>query len=387
MNVQKSLELTILNRLVDAASDAVIVVDDRNMIVYANRGVESVFGWSPNSLLNQTLDCLLPPDAAARHWNFMKAFAGNGTESRQMGRQAEIRGLRKSGEEFPAEISIVAETIDGHLVFAAIVRDITERKRAQEELSRAHVAAVSANDAKDRFLATMSHELRTPLNAIIGFSEVMKQQIFGPLSERYSQYAADISKSGSYLLAHIQGILEITRSHGGEIELHEVCFVLRALLEDCIREVSIASSDITRDIRITDCDGSIRLRADRVKCYQILTNILWNAVKFSRKRSPIILSASVSDTDGALVIAIEDQGIGIPKGKLEMIRKPFVKLANPSHATNHKDGIGLGLHIVQTLMEAHGGSLDIDSAPDQGTRVSVTFPASRVFRTDSVDGN
>lgn len=510
MQSDMSAHMTILSRLVDAASDAIIVVDDCNTIIYANQGVVRVFGWPAADLvIGQKLDCLLPRDAVAHHHSFMKAFSGaGGVEARQMGRQAEIRGMRQNGEEFPADISIVSDTIDGRLVFAAIVRDISERKLrnqqiersnmrlknsqriaglgswdldlrtrelswseevyrifnidrddfgasydaflshvhpedrervqqsvetairnrdeysivhriltgtgevryvqeqaaiildqdeepveiegvvqditervlAQEELRRAHAAAISANDAKDRFLATMSHELRTPLNAIIGFSEAMKQQIFGPISERYRQYATDISKSGRHLLAHIQGILEITRSFGEAVDLKEEWFNLRELLEDCVKVICIAPVDAKLNIRITHCDRNIRLYADRLKCYQVLTNVLWNAVKFSSAGSPIALSVSNPGAQSGLTITIQDYGIGIPPEKLDVIRQPFVKLANPQLA-NPNDGIGLGLHIVQSLMEAHDGCLDIESTINQGTRVSVTFPASRISGT------
>ena len=150
-----------------------------------------------------------------------------------------------------------------------------------------------------------------------------------------------------------------------------------------MKVICIAPADTKRYVRIAHCDRNIRLYADRLKCYQVLTNLLWNAAKFSSVGSPIILSVSMLGAQAGLTITVQDYGIGIPPEKLDVIRQPFVKLANPRLA-NPNDGIGLGLHIVQSLMEAHDGCLDIESALNQGTRVSVTFPASRISRASAV---
>jgi two-component system, cell cycle sensor histidine kinase PleC len=240
-----------------------------------------------------------------------------------------------------------------------------------EKYSREKTRAEAANRSKSEFLANMSHELRTPLNAIIGFSEVMEQQIFGPIATaKYLDYARDIHRSGQYLLDVINDILDMSKIEAGRIKLEVARFDVVAMIEDALR--MIAPRALEGGVRIARAlPPSLEVTADRRALKQVLINILANGVKFTPDGGQV--TVAVKAAGGATEIAISDTGIGIEASELPKLGRPFEQVEN--QFTKTRSGSGLGLAISKSLVELHDGTIEIDSEPGRGTTVTIVIPA------------
>ena len=253
----------------------------------------------------------------------------------------------------------------------------------EQQLRGALASAQRANEAKSNFLALMSHELRTPLNAIIGFSEVLSTELFGPHGvARYLDYSRDIHGAGNHLLALINDILDLSKSEAGKLELYPEEISVEDLFAECKR--LIASRAASQNVNLqSEIDGhALRICADRLRLKQILLNLLSNAVKFTPAGGWVILSAGVRE-DGRICLAVADTGIGMSPESIPLALEPFRQIDSPMSRT--VEGTGLGLSLVKTLVEQHGGTLEIESALEKGTTVRVIFPTQSTVWTRRAD--
>jgi two-component system, cell cycle sensor histidine kinase PleC len=266
--------------------------------------------------------------------------------------KATIDDLRKSEEALKQHTEQLAD----------LAQKYAEEKNRAEE----------ANAAKSKFLANMSHELRTPLNAIIGFSEIMEAAMFGPLgAQKYNEYSRDIRESGLYLLDVINDILDMSKIEAGGIRLAPEDVDLDTVLADSLRVVSQRASEKNLKL-IPQIDPAIHLHADRRALKQIALNLLSNAVKFTPEGGSVKVHGRVRAN--TVIIAIEDNGIGIPKAALRKLGRPFEQVE--SQLTKKHQGSGLGLAIAKSLVEMHGGAMRIRSALGKGTTVVVRLPVN-----------
>ena len=224
------------------------------------------------------------------------------------------------------------------------------------------------------FLANMSHELRTPLNAIIGFSEIMMSEAFGPLGNgKYVEYARDIHHSGDHLHAIITDLLDVARIEVGAIELDLAAVDLAAVLnESCTmlrRKADKAGVTLVEAFET----GLPTVLGDAVRLRQIFINLLDNAIKFTGRGGKIVISSAMPQP-GTIAVTVADTGVGIDSGDIERVVEPFVHL--PSTTVLNVSGTGLGLSLVKSLSELHGGAISIDSEPGRGTSVTVTLPCA-----------
>jgi len=235
-----------------------------------------------------------------------------------------------------------------------------------EEKTRAE----DANQAKSKFLANMSHELRTPLNAIIGFSEIMASGMFGALgSDKYYEYCRDIHSSGEYLLDVINDVLDMSKIEAGRLKLDLEQVELARELDDALRVITTRAE--AKNLTVTSkIAPGIGLKADRRALKQIALNLLSNAVKFTPENGRVTVRGRLSR--GAVVIGIQDSGIGIPADALKKLGRPFEQVESQLTKTQH--GSGLGLAIAKSLVELHGGTMRIRSVPGSGTTVLVRLP-------------
>ncbi|MFC1673058.1 response regulator [Pseudomonadota bacterium] len=257
-----------------------------------------------------------------------------------------------------------------------IAHDISERKAYENSLRQAKKEAEYANHAKTQFLANMSHELRTPLNGIIGFSEMMTQEVLGPIPKAYSGYAADIYNSGQQLLELITDILDISTIDMDVLVLHETDIDLRAMLTSCIRAVQEKANAKQIALSMEMPADIPHLNADKTRVKEILLNLLSNAVKFTPLGGYIKADVYRED-DGAVTLRVEDSGCGMAAEDIPNVLEPFSQLEDIF--TRSHEGCGLGLPISKRLIELHGGSLTIDSELGKGTSVIVRFPSERII--------
>jgi two-component system cell cycle sensor histidine kinase PleC len=268
-------------------------------------------------------------------------------EKRQRATIVDLRKSQQTLERQTAELADLAE------------KYAEEKTRAEE-----------ANAAKSKFLANMSHELRTPLNAIIGFSEIMESGMFGPLGvDKYIEYSRDIRESGEYLLDVINDILDMSKIEAGGVRLSPETVELDSLLAECIRVVSTRAGEKRLAVK-ADVEPGIHLKADRRALKQITLNLLSNAVKFTPDGGAVTVQGRLRA--GAVIIGIEDNGIGIPRQALQKLGRPFEQVE--SQLTKRHQGSGLGLAIAKSLVELHGGAMRIRSRLGRGTLVVVRLP-------------
>jgi signal transduction histidine kinase len=253
-------------------------------------------------------------------------------------------------------------------------RAFGELREARDRMAEAKEEAEAASRAKTEFLANMGHELRTPLNAIIGFSEIMRDGTFGPIAERYVEYAGAIADSGSHLLDVINGILDMARAEANRLVLvEEEVEIARAIafslgtIEEMARRAEI-------DCHTNIPDDLPKFFGDAAKLRQILINLLSNAVKFTPAGGEVRVTVERDREDG-LAFRVEDNGIGIAPDKLSLALTPFGQI--DSGLDRKYEGLGLGLPLAKHLVELHGGTMEIESAPGKGTAVIAHFPRER----------
>jgi signal transduction histidine kinase len=248
------------------------------------------------------------------------------------------------------------------------------------ELQRAKVEAECANVAKSRFLATMSHELRTPLNAILGFAQIIEAEALGSMAHpKYKEYAGDIHRSGAHLLSLINDILDLSQIEAGKRELYDEPVDVAELCRDSLSFA--ASRDRRAKGSVTlDTPGNLPLiRADRRAVLQMVVNLATNALKFTPEGKDIVLRA-IHREDGGVTIAVIDQGIGMASEDIPKALSMFSQVVDgPARA---HEGTGLGLPIVKSLMEMHGGTLKLSSERGKGTTVELAFPPERTLSRD-----
>jgi signal transduction histidine kinase len=245
-----------------------------------------------------------------------------------------------------------------------------------DDLQIAKEAAESASDAKSRFLATMSHELRTPLNAIIGFSDIIAQESLGPIGPRqYLDFARDILRSGRHMFDVVSDILTMAKLEAGQFEFHFEPLDLHETAGACVAAIKAAEIAKGRDVAFDASAQFVSLRADEKAVRQMLMNLLSNAVKFSAADTPIRVGCTCAP-EGALWLSIIDRGIGMTKAEAELVVQPFQQADNG--LSRKYEGSGLGLSIVNALIERHGGRLVIESEPGRGSRISLVFPREAI---------
>ena len=283
------------------------------------------------------------------------------------------------GLAFTAALAaLVNRVLDSQTLMATRVEEATHSLRlTAADLRRSRDEANAANSAKTEFLARMSHELRSPLTPILGFSEMIRDSIMGPVgSPVYRDYAESIHKSGSHLLAIVNDLLDLSKLESGRQTLQEGIIDPGELITDLIRlNASATDSAGLNLIDTTNHDAAdLTLLADPRLVQQMAQNLLSNALKFTPSGGRVTISISRS-SDGCPVLTVTDTEIGMTSDEIERARQPFAQIENVLHRQH--EGAGLGMALVEGMMRLHGGRFDVDSAPGVGTTARLVFPASR----------
>ena len=268
------------------------------------------------------------------------------------------------------------------MVAQGYLLDITEMKTAQVTLDEARRGAEEANKSKSEFLANMSHELRTPLNSVIGFAEVMKDEVFGPIGDRYKEYAESVHTSGQHLLSLINDVLDLSKIEAGKIELVEEETDVSVVLAKCRQLLHERASAAGLHIRLEIPAPLPFVIVDGRRIKQVILNLMSNAVKFTPPGGRITLRAEMESPQG-LKVSVVDTGIGMTPDEINVALEQFGQIDND--LSRQHDGTGLGLPIARSLAELHGGKLEVESKKDVGTTVTLWLPMTRVVAGDGVE--
>lgn len=382
ITAQKSAEDAIregramLSGILSIAQEAIILADDKLRITLYSQGAQRVFGYEVEEAIGMNIERLIPERLRGSHQHLVQGFTRGPEKSLQMDARLAVTGLRKNGEEFPAAVSLSKFSSGKGVFYSTILRDIGPESAARDELLAAKMGAEAANQAKSNFLANMSHELRTPLNAIIGFSEAIHGQTFGPVgSPKYIEYVGDINQAGHHLLNIINDILDLSKIEADKVELLEEAVNVSEVVGSCLLLVKERAAAGGVNLKRNVPDNLPPLFADDRMLKQILINLLSNAIKFTPAGGTVEISVW-SRPGAGYVFQVADTGIGIALEDIPTALTPFKQIDS---ALNRKyEGTGLGLPLTKSLAEMHGGSLDLQSAVDGGTTVTVRFPAERI---------
>jgi PAS domain S-box-containing protein len=364
--------------LLEAAPDAIIEVDRQGRIVLLNAVTEKLFGYTREELLGKNVD-LLVPDAARERHSAHRADYGANPQTRPMGHGITLLARRKDGGEFPVEISLSPVKSGKSFHVTAIIRDVTMKRIAEEQIRAANIQLEQrnreverANRLKSEFLASMSHELRTPLHTIIGFSELLAEGVEGALNEKQARFVRHVHQDALHLLELINDVLDLSKIEAGRLELQLEPFDALDVVNQALGAIHpmAESKHIATANRI---GGPVPVFADRLRFREILNNLLSNAVKFTPENGRVWIERE-STADNMVGFSVVDTGIGIAPEDHLAVFDTFRQVSSTTRGV--REGTGLGLAIVKRLVEMHGGSIRLESEKGKGSRFTFTLPAS-----------
>lgn len=375
--------------ILNTATEGVLMIDVEGKILALNHGAEALFDEDQASLIGRDLTTLLAVESHKPARDYLAGITGAGVASilndgREVIGQTAKGGymplfmtMGRVGEESPDDVA--------DMRLCVVLRDITQWKRAEDDLIAARHNAEKANTAKSDFLAKISHEIRTPLNAILGFSEVMLEERFGPIGNpRYKDYINDIHTSGAHVINLVNDMLDISKIEAGQLDLTFTAVDLVEVLKECVSLMQPQANEGRVIIRTSFADDLPRIVADAKTMRQIALNLLSNSIKFTAEGGQVIVSAVV-EKDGSLILRVRDTGVGMSEADLSKAMEPFRQIEQNSEKdgvarkTMANGGTGLGLPLTKALVEANRAQFLIESTPAKGTLIRVVFPNTRVL--------
>lgn len=365
--------------LADNANDWISIYSLEGVCLYSSPSVERVIGYTPDEILGTFLSNFVPPE----DYKMIDLTNAKGAKTGGPSPRYTFRVRHKNGnmEWLESTSTVERDPATGRAShISSVSRLVTERVLYEQQLKDARERAEMADRAKSEFLAHMSHEIRTPLNAVIGFSEVMRDQLFGPLgSPRYLEYINDIHNSGVHLLELINDVLDLSKIEAGKFELQEDRVPLQTITDTALRFMNerAHAKNILLQNRL---DAAPDIWGDRRVLTQVLLNLISNATKFTPERGKITLESRF-EKNGDFQLMVTDTGIGISEEDLPVVMQPFGQARNSSQ-TATEPGTGLGLPLSRSFVEKHGGTLTLTSEVGIGTRVIITLPASRILNDE-----
>jgi PAS domain S-box-containing protein len=356
--------------MLNAGLDAIITIDHERKVIEFNRAAERLFGYAREFAIGKPIeDLIVPPSLREAHIHGMQRFLSTG-ESRILGRRVELAARRADGSEFPCELAIIPVQLDGPPMFTAFVRDITERKKAQEILERTvaeRTAALTETVGQlETFSYSITHDMRGPLRAMTSFAMLLEREHSAALNSEARDYLQRIIDSARRLDRLIQDVLQYSRLARGEFSLETVN------LERAVRDVVQDYPDVAAHkdhIQIVTRCADTNVRANVAALTQVVSNLVTNALKFVPPGRTPEVRVLCEDRDGAVRLTVEDNGTGIPPAQREKIFGIFHRL----HGTEYP-GTGIGLSIVKKAVERMGGRVGVESEAGHGSRFWIQLP-------------
>jgi PAS domain S-box-containing protein len=358
-------------KLLESAPDAMIIADKRGLIVEANAQTEKLFGYARSDLLGRDVQFLVPARLRDEHVAYRATYLRE-PESLPMGAGGEQYGLRSDGTEVPLEISLSPIEMDDGLVIAAAIRDVSDRRRAEKterdlvQEQAARIAAEEAVRSRDDFVAVAGHELKTPLAAMLLQIRLLRRTAHTSNPNDVEQRIDKIARSGVRLERLVEQLLDVSRITAGRLRLENVPCDLGDVARDVVDRFADASAQANCEVSVC-VDEQVEGLWDRLRLEAVVANLLSNAIKFG-SGDPIEII--VTRERGQGVIRVRDHGIGIsPEDRNKLFRRFERAIAARDYG-----GFGLGLWICRNIVEASGGTIDVESEPRRGSTFTVRLP-------------
>ncbi|HWT57248.1 MAG TPA: ATP-binding protein, partial [Rhizobium sp.] len=369
------VEVEELRSILETATDGVVVIGTEGDIRSMNRSASALFNYDEQETRGKPFVMLFAHESQKAVLDYLNGLSGHGVAS-VLNDGREVIGREAAGGFVPLFMTMGQLTSSNG--YCAVIRDITQWKRTEDELRNAKGAAETANAHKTDFLARVSHEIRTPLNAIIGFSDMMAGERFGPIGHpRYIEYANDIGRSGRHVLDIVNDLLDISKIEAGEMDLDFAAVGLNEAVSEAVALVQPQANSQRVIIRTALSHAVPEVVADLRSIKQIALNILSNAIRFTPSGGQIVVSTSY-EANGSVVLRVRDTGIGMTRSELDQAMKPFRQVSS-TQSRHRGDGTGLGLPLTKAMVDANRAVFSINSAPNEGTLVEITFPSQRVL--------
>ncbi|KKZ87845.1 PAS domain-containing sensor histidine kinase [Rhizobium phaseoli] len=369
------VEVEELRSILETATDGVVVIGIEGDIRSMNRSASALFNYDEQETRGKPFVMLFAHESQKAVLDYLHGLSGHGVAS-VLNDGREVIGREAAGGFVPLFMTMGRLTSSNG--YCAVIRDITQWKRTEDELRNAKGAAETANAHKTDFLARVSHEIRTPLNAIIGFSDMMAGERFGPIGHpRYIEYANDIGRSGRHVLDIVNDLLDISKIEAGEMDLDFAAVGLNEAVSEAVALVQPQANGQRVIIRTALSHAVPDVVADLRSIKQIALNILSNAIRFTPSGGQIVVSTSY-EANGSVVLRVRDTGVGMTRSELDQAMKPFRQVSS-TQSRHRGDGTGLGLPLTKAMVDANRATFSINSAPNEGTLVEITFPSQRVL--------
>ncbi|RDJ15439.1 ATP-binding protein [Rhizobium grahamii] len=368
------VEVEELRSILETATDGVVVIGAEGDIRSMNRSASALFNYDEDETRGKPFVMLFAHESQKAVLDYLDGLSGHGVAS-VLNDGREVIGREAGGGFVPLFMTMGRLTSSSG--YCAVIRDITQWKRTEDELRNAKSAAETANEHKTDFLARVSHEIRTPLNAIIGFSDMMATERFGPIGHpRYVEYANDIGRSGRHVLDIVNDLLDISKIEAGEMELDFGAIDLNNAISEAVSLLQPQANSQRVIIRTALSQAVPDVVADLRSIKQIALNVLSNSIRFTPAGGQIVVSTSY-EANGSVVLRVRDTGAGMTRSELEQAMKPFRQVSAQSR--HRGDGTGLGLPLTKAMVDANRAIFAISSAPNEGTLVEIAFPSQRVL--------
>ena len=366
--MQQVLPPDLFSSFLAISADAVIAVDDEQRIIFFNEGAEKIFGWSADEVGGKFLAMLLPERYRANHRGHVQGFGAAHGRARLMGERQEISGLRKSGEEFPAEASIQRMVVEGKNIYAAVLRDVSARYRVEEALHQ-------AIRARDDMMGIVSHDLRNPASAVtmLAGSILAEARVRDDIPPDVTERVEVMQQAAAQIDALIQDLLDMTRLEAGRLTVSPRDVDPVPLVEAALYALRTLAESTGAELEATYAKDLPMVHADPDRVTQLLSNLVGNALKFTPAGGRV--DVRVNPYHDGVMVSVVDTGEGIPADQLPHVFDRFFQGSSQRIGSRH--GAGLGLPIARGIVEAHGGTIWIESAPGRGTTVRFTLPRAR----------
>jgi PAS domain S-box-containing protein len=372
-----------LASMLNISPEAILVTDSASRILLFSAGAEAMFGYKTNEVLGLGVERLMPSRFRGDHHRHVGGFASGVSPSLRMHERSEIFGLRKNGEEFPAEASLAKLETDEGFAFTVLVRDLSAWKISEARLVEASEHAQRSNLAKSTFLANMSHEIRTPLNGVLGIAGALARTELSPKQREMVQL---METSGRALEGLLNDILDLAKVDAGRMTVRADLFDLYALVRDTFALFQASAAEKGLNFRMSIAEGARgQFRGDDLKIRQILSNLLSNAVKFTRE-GEVRLSVTAErcgEDDCRVRFVVEDTGVGFPAEISNSIFERFEQ--GDGSITRRFGGTGLGLAISKSIVVLMGGTISASSTPGAGAMFIFEVPLPRTVAEPAAD--